>query len=80
MTIEQLYNQAERTWPPTPIVIKTVCDRIGSRGYIGRELLHLGDYGPKRVSAWIAGHNQIPFSVWFMLLVVDNQQEDASHG
>lgn len=77
MTIDQLFEHAERSWPPPPEAVRDLCDRIGTRGYIGRELLHLGEYGPKRVSAWIAGHNQIPFSVWLTLLVIDNQQEDV---
>ena len=78
MTIDRLFEQAERSWPPPPEAVRDLCNRIGTRGYIGRELLHLGDYGPKRVSAWIAGHDQIPFSVWFMLLVVDHANENPN--
>lgn len=75
MNIDQLFEQAEQSWPPPPEVVRDLCNRIGTRGEIAN-LLHLGEYGPKRVSAWIAGHNQIPFSVWLTFLAIDNQQED----
>lgn len=73
MTIAELYQQAETSYPPTAIVLRTVCRRIGTASQIA-EALHRGECGAKRVRAWQTDCAKISFSAWLSLLLVDNMQ------
>lgn len=74
MNTSELLYQARTTYPPTQILLSTVCTRIGSPREIANAL-KLDEWGRQRVRNWINGKNKIPFSVWLTLLVIDNEQD-----
>ena len=75
MTIQQLLDYAETTYPPTQIVIKTVCSRVGTASEISN-YLRLGPHGARTVRKWISCLHTIPFSVWLALLAFDEDCDE----
>ena len=70
MNFVELSEMAEKSWPPTQIVLSTVCSRLGSPRQIANKLM-LGEYGRQRVRNWLKGIDTIPFSCWLVLLGLD---------
>lgn len=70
MTIAELLETAESTYPPTQIVLLTACMHIGTPRKVANAL-KLGEHGRQRVRDWISGRSKIPFSCWIALIAMN---------
>ena len=75
MKIQELLDYAETTYPPTQIVLKTICSRVGAASEIA-DSLRLGSHGARTVRKWISYPSTIPFSVWLALLAFDEDCDE----
>lgn len=73
-TAQTILAQAEATYPPTRIVLRTVCAHIGTAAQIADQL-RLGQYGARAIRKWISYPDSLPFSVWHTILAIHEAAE-----